>query len=127
MKKLPDQKTRLSGFENALRKGKFTITCEFGPPKGVDTKEILNKAKLLKGLVDGVNVSDLQGSNMSLGTLCTSHLLKDIGLDPIYQITCRDRNRLALQSDLLSAYVLNIKNILVLTGDYTTIGDHLGA
>ncbi|MBC8387990.1 MAG: methylenetetrahydrofolate reductase [Actinobacteria bacterium] len=113
-----------SSFEDALAKGKFAITCEFGPPKGVGTEEIRSKAKILKGLVDGVNVSDLQSSLMSLGSIATCHLLKDIGLEPILQITCRDRNRLALQSDLLSAYVLGIKNVLVLTGDYPTMGDH---
>ena len=111
-------------FENAIRERKFAITSEFSPPRGVDIAEIKRKAELLKDNVIGVNISDLQSSRLSLGALATSHLLKNMGLNPIYQITCRDRNRLALQSDILSAYVLGIKDILVLTGDHPVIGDH---
>ena len=113
-----------SSFKNALSKGKFVITCEIGPPKGAEDVEIRNTAEILRGLADGVNVTDLQSSVMRLGSLTTCHILKEMGLDPIYQVTCRDRNRLALQSDIISAYVLGIRNILALTGDYTTTGDH---
>lgn len=120
-KKLTSNK---SSLKDALEKGKFVVTCEIGPPKGAEDEEIRSTAGLLKGLVDGVNVTDLQSSVMRLGSLTTCHILKDMGLDPIFQVTCRDRNRLALQSDLLSAYVLGVRNILALTGDYTTIGDH---
>ncbi|MDD3777311.1 MAG: methylenetetrahydrofolate reductase [Actinomycetota bacterium] len=111
-------------FQKSLDEGKFTITCEIGPPKGVNVQEIYDTANLLKGLVDGINVTDLQSSVMRLGSLATCHLLTDMGLDPIFQLTCRDRNRLALQSDLLSAYVLGIRNILALTGDHVSVGDH---
>jgi 5,10-methylenetetrahydrofolate reductase len=113
-----------SSFKNSLSKGKFVITCEIGPPKGAEDEEIRNTAEILRGLADGVNVTDLQSSVMRLGSLATCHILKEMGLDPIYQVTCRDRNRLALQSDIISAYVLGIRNILALTGDYTTTGDH---
>jgi len=116
-----------SSLKDALEKGKFAVTCEIGPPKGAGDEEIITTAKILKGIVDGVNVTDLQSSVMKLGSLATCHILKDMGIDPIFQVTCRDRNRLALQSDLLSAYVLGIRNILALTGDYPTTGDHPGA
>jgi 5,10-methylenetetrahydrofolate reductase len=111
-------------FEKNLRSGKFAVTCEIGPPKGAGVEEIREAAGYLKDVADGINVTDLQSSVMRLGSLATCHLLKEWGLDPIFQVTCRDRNRLALQSDLLSAYVLGIRNVLALTGDYTTIGDH---
>src|SRR4030043_1235511 len=113
-----------SSLKEALQKGEFAVTCEIGPPKGVDTGEIYEIGETLKGLTNGINVTDLQSSVMRLGSLATCHLLKDMGHDPIFQITCRDRNRLALQSALLSAAVLGIENVLSLTGDYVTLGDH---
>ena len=111
-------------FEKNLRSGKFAVTCEIGPPKGAEVEGIREAAEYLKDVADGINVTDLQSSVMRLGSLTTCHLLKEWGLDPILQVTCRDRNRLALQSDLLNAYVMGIRNVLALTGDYTTIGDH---
>lgn len=111
-------------LKEALAKGDYAVTCEIGPPKGVDTEEIYEVGGFLKGLVNGINVTDLQSSVMRLGSLATCHMLKDMGHDPIFQMTCRDRNRLALQSDLLSAYTLGIRNVLSLTGDHTTTGDH---
>ncbi|HJX01740.1 MAG TPA: methylenetetrahydrofolate reductase [Candidatus Humimicrobiaceae bacterium] len=113
-----------SKFEKTLEEGKFAVTCEIGPPKGAGIEEIREAAEELRDIADGINVTDLQSSVMRLGSLVTCHLLKDWGLDPIFQVTCRDRNRLILQSDLLSAYVMGIRNILALTGDYTTTGDH---
>ncbi|MBM3707255.1 MAG: 5,10-methylenetetrahydrofolate reductase [Actinobacteria bacterium] len=114
-------------FKDAIESGKFAVTCEIGPPKGAEEEEIKQAAEYLRDVADGINVTDLQSSVMRLGSLTTCHLLKDWGLDPIFQMTCRDRNRLALQSDLLSAYVMGIKNVLALTGDYTTTGDHPNA
>ncbi len=111
-------------LEQAFKKGKFVITAEIGPPKGVDIEESLEDAELLRGRVDGINVTDQQSSVMRLGSLAMCHLLKTKGLDPVFQLTCRDRNRIALQSDLLSAYVLGIENVLCLTGDYVSLGDH---
>src|SRR4030066_310786 len=113
-----------SKFEKALKNGKFAVTSELGPPKGADIEEIKEAAEILRGITDGINVTDLQSSVMRLGSLATCHFLKEWGLDPIFQVTCRDRNRLALQSDLISAYVMGIRNVLALTGDYTTTGDH---
>jgi methylenetetrahydrofolate reductase (NADPH) len=107
-----------------IKEGKFVVTSEISPPKGIDVNEILEDADLIKGRVDAVNVTDLQSSVLKLGSLAVCHLLKKRGIEPILQVTCRDRNRLALQSDLLSAAVLGIENVLVLTGDYPSAGDH---
>jgi 5,10-methylenetetrahydrofolate reductase len=111
-------------FKEKIKSGKFLVTSEIGPPKGIETKTILEDAELIKDLVDAINVTDLQSSVMRLGSLAVCRLLKERNIEPILQITCRDRNRLALQSDLLSAYVLGIDNVLLLTGDHTTLGDH---
>lgn len=104
--------------------GKFVITAEVGPPKGVDIEELLKDAELMRGRVDAINVTDQQSSVMRLGSLPTCRLLKEKGLDPVFQMTCRDRNRIALQSDLLGAYVLGVENVLCLTGDFVALGDH---
>ncbi|MEW6162369.1 MAG: methylenetetrahydrofolate reductase [Nitrospirota bacterium] len=112
------------GFKEALDSKKFVVTAEIGPIKGTDIQEIMENAELIKGKVDAINVTDLQSSVMRLGSMAVCHLLKDRGIDPIFQLTCRDRNRLALQSDLLSAWVLGIRNVLALTGDHPTMGDH---
>jgi len=112
------------GFQESLAAGKFAITSEIGPPKGTHIQEMLADAELLRGRVDAINVTDLQSSVMRLGSLAVCHLLQEKGLEPIFQVTCRDRNRLALQADLLSASVLGIKNVLALTGDYASLGDH---
>jgi len=114
----------MSSLEEAFKSGKFAVTAEVGPPKGVDIEEMLKDAELLRGRVDAINVTDQQSSVMRLGSLVTCHLLKERGLEPVFQITCRDRNRIALQSDLLSAYVLGIENVLCLTGDHVALGDH---
>lgn len=103
---------------------KFVVTTEVGPLKGTDTTEIGEVAELLRGRVDAANVTDQQSSVMRLGSLAVCHLLKEKGLDPVFQMTCRDRNRLALQSDLLSAYILGIENVLAITGDLPALGDH---
>jgi methylenetetrahydrofolate reductase (NADPH) len=107
-----------------VKQGKFVISAEVGPPKGVDIQEMLETAELMRGRVDAINVTDQQSSAMRLGSLATCRLLKEKGLEPVFQVTCRDRNRIALQSDLLSAYVLGIENVLCLTGDHVSLGDH---
>ncbi|MBM4141769.1 MAG: 5,10-methylenetetrahydrofolate reductase [Nitrospira sp.] len=112
------------GFKEALDSGKFLITAEIGPGKGTEIAGLLEDAELMKGKVDAINVTDLQSSVMRLGSMAVCHLLKDHGIDPVFQLTCRDRNRLSLQSDLLSAWVLGIRNVLALTGDHPTLGDH---
>jgi 5,10-methylenetetrahydrofolate reductase len=111
-------------FQEKFKSGKFLVTSEIGPPKGIETKKLLEDAELVRGRVDGINVTDLQSSVMRLGSLVVCGALKQAGFEPIFQMTCRDRNRLALQSDLLSAASLGIENVLILTGDHTTMGDH---
>ncbi|MBP7216710.1 MAG: methylenetetrahydrofolate reductase [Candidatus Omnitrophica bacterium] len=111
-------------FKEKIQAGQFLVTSEVGPPKGIETKRILEDAELIRGRVDGINVTDLQSSVMRLGSLVVCSLLKQKGFEPIFQLTCRDRNRLALQSDLLSAAALGIENVLVLTGDHPALGDH---
>ncbi len=111
-------------LREVLATGRFAVTAEVGPLKGTDTREILEVAELLRGRIDAANVTDQQSSVMRLGSLVTSYLLKGKGLEPIYQMTCRDRNRIALQSDLLSAWVLGIENVLAITGDVPSLGDH---
>lgn len=111
-------------FKEKIQAGKFLITSEVGPPKGIETKVILEDAELVRNRVDAINVTDLQSSVMRLGSLVVSSLLKQKGFEPIFQVTCRDRNRLALQSDILSAASLGIENLLILTGDHPTLGDH---
>jgi methylenetetrahydrofolate reductase (NADPH) len=107
-----------------FEKGKFVVTAEVGPLKGTDTSELMEAVEVLKGKVDAANVTDQQSSVMRLGSLAVCHLLKMKGLEPVFQLTCRDRNRLALQSDLLSAAVLGIENVLSITGDLPVLGDH---
>ncbi len=106
------------------KSGKFIVTAEVGPPKGVDIQEMLHDAELMQGRVDAINVTDQQSSVMRVGSLAISRLLKERGMEPVLQMTCRDRNRIALQSDLLSASVLGIENVLALTGDLPSLGDH---
>ncbi|MFC2005481.1 methylenetetrahydrofolate reductase [Chloroflexota bacterium] len=111
-------------LQSVLESGKFTVTTEIGPLKGTNITEITEVAELLRGKVDAANATDQQSSVMRLGSMVTCHLLKKGGLDPVLQMTCRDRNRIALQSDLLSASVLGIENVLVITGDLPSLGDH---
>jgi 5,10-methylenetetrahydrofolate reductase len=111
-------------LSQAFESQKFVVTAEAGPLKGTDITELEETAEILKGKVDAVNVTDQQSSVMRLGSLAVSHLLSGWGLEPIYQVTCRDRNRIALQSDILSAAVLGIKNVIALTGDLPSSGDH---
>ncbi len=107
--------------------GQFVVTAEVGPPKGIHLDHMVEEAKLYLKDLDAVNITDNQSSVMRTSTLATCVALKNAGLNPIYQATCRDRNRIALQSDLLGAAAMGIDNILCLTGDHTKMGDHPGA
>lgn len=111
-------------FKEKILAGKFLITGEVGPPKGAAVAHLLEEAALFKDRVDATNVTDIQSSVMRVGSLAVSYLLRQRSQEPIYQLTCRDRNRLALQSDILSAAILGIENILILTGDHQASGDH---
>jgi methylenetetrahydrofolate reductase (NADPH) len=117
----------MSKFKQALERGEFVVTGEIGPPKGVDLNKCLDEAVALRNQVTAINVTDLQSAVMRIGSLAVSAKLIERGLEPVFQITCRDRNRLALQSDLLSAWALGIENVLCLTGDHPTLGDHTEA
>ncbi len=108
-------------------KGQFVVTAEVGPPKGIHVDHLVEEAKTYLSGITAVNVTDNQSSVMRMGSLPTCVALKNAGLTPIFQMTCRDRNRIALQSDLLGAAMLGIDNILCLTGDHTRMGDHPGA
>lgn len=115
---------RMRKLRESLKKHKFVVTAEFGPPKGTDVTALKKNGKEISGIVDGVNITDNQGGVMRACPLAISKLLIDLEIDPILQITCRDRNRLAIQSDLLGAHILGIRNVLALTGDPPHIGDH---
>jgi methylenetetrahydrofolate reductase (NADPH) len=117
----------MSKFKQALERGEFVVTGEIGPPKGVDLNKCLDEAVALRNQVTAINVTDLQSAVMRIGSLAVSAKLIERGLEPVFQITCRDRNRLALQSDLLSAWALGVENVLCLTGDHPTLGDHTEA
>jgi 5,10-methylenetetrahydrofolate reductase len=111
-------------LRTALESGRFVVTSEVGPPKGIDVSEMLATAELLRGRVDALNVTDNQAAVMRLCTLAACVHLREHGHEPVYQLTCRDRNRIALQSDLLGAASFGINNVLALTGDHVVVGDH---
>ena len=116
-----------SRFKEALESGKFVVTAEVGPPKGTNIEKLLHHIDLLKDRVDALNVTDNQSAVMRICSLAVCKLIKDRGGEPILQITCRDKNRLAIQSELLGAHVLGIHNVLCLTGDHIVVGDHIDA
>ncbi|MBC7262977.1 MAG: methylenetetrahydrofolate reductase [Chloroflexi bacterium] len=111
-------------FEEKLNSDKFLVTTEVGPPKGADVSEMVHLIEMLKDKVDAINVTDHQSSVMRFPSLGGCLLVKELGGEPILQVTCRDRNRLALQADLLLAYSRGIRNVLCLTGDSIDVGDH---
>ncbi len=113
-----------SNLEKILRAGKFAVTGELGPPKGADANVVLDKAALLKGEVDAVNITDCQTAIVRMSSIAASQLVKSRGVEPVVQMTCRDRNRIGIQSDLLGAWALGMKNLLCLTGDHQKFGNH---
>jgi methylenetetrahydrofolate reductase (NADPH) len=114
----------MPNLESKLRGGKFVITAEAGPPRGARPEVIRKKAKLLKDFVDACNVTDNQTSVVRMSSLAACKLLLEEGVEPVMQMVCRDRNRIAAQSDLLGAAALGIRNVLCLSGDHQTFGDH---
>jgi methylenetetrahydrofolate reductase (NADPH) len=112
-----------SRLKQILAEGQFAVTAECGPPKGADPEAIIRKADLLKGSVDAVNVTDNQTAIVRMSSLAACTLLKSAGLDPVLQVVVRDRNRIALQSDILGASALGIRNVLCLSGDHQRFGN----
>lgn len=111
-------------LREALAAGRFAVTAEIGPPRGVDPDAIARKAALLRGWVDAANVTDNAGAAVRMSSLAGSLLAAEAGVEPVMQLVCRDRNRIALQSDLIGAAALGIPNVLLLTGDHPVFGDH---
>jgi 5,10-methylenetetrahydrofolate reductase len=113
-----------SNLERVLRAGHFAVTGELGPPQSADSTVIREKAALLRGYVDAVNLTDNQTAIVRMSSIGAGTIVVQEGLEPVVQMTCRDRNRLAIQSDLLGAYALGMRNLLCLTGDHQTFGNH---
>jgi len=110
-------------FAERLRAGRFIMTAEVAPPVSCDAQDLLRRATPLRGLADAVNVTDGAGARAHMGALAAAAILLDAGIEPILQITCRDKNRIALQSELMGAAALGVRNVLVLTGDDPKAGD----
>ena len=113
-----------SNLEKLLRKGEFVVTSELGPPRGASREAVEKKAELLKGYADAFNLTDCQTAMVRLSSIASGAILLDMGMEPVVQLTCRDRNRIAMQSDILGAAALGMKNLLCLTGDHQCFGDH---
>lgn len=113
-----------SNLERVLRAGHFAVTGELGPPQSADASVIRKKAAMLRGLVDAVNITDNQTAIVRMSSIGAGTLVVQEGLEPVIQMTCRDRNRLAIQSDLLGAYALGMRNLLCLSGDHQAFGNH---
>lgn len=113
-----------SQLEQVLASGAFAVTAELGPPKGADAQVIVDKANILKGHADAVNITDNQTAIARMCSMAAAKIVIEQGLEPIMQMTCRDRNRLAIQADVLGAAALGVKNLLCLTGDHQSFGNH---
>jgi len=116
-----------SNLERVLESGKFAVTAEIGPPKNADPEVIRKKARIMKGYIDAFNVTDGQTAVVRMASWAACLIGREEGIDPIVQMTCRDRNRIALQMDILGIAALGINNVLCLTGDYVTMGNHPSA
>ena len=113
-----------SRMASRLQKGEFIVTSELTPPKGTNLETLFAKAKMLAKGVDAFNLTDCHGANMAMSPMAVAHLLMDQGIEPIMQMTSRDRNRIAQQADLLGAHALGIRNVVFMGGDPPTNGDH---
>ncbi len=113
-----------SNLEKLLKRGEFVVTSELGPPRGASREAVEKKAEILKGSADAFNITDCQTAMVRLSSIASGVILINMGMEPVIQMTCRDRNRIAIQSDILGAAALGIKNLLCLTGDHQCFGDH---
>ncbi len=116
-----------SNLERVLEAGHFAVTTELGPPKGTDVSIVKEKAEFLRGNVDAVNVTDCQTAVVRLSSIAASAILVQMGVEPVMQMTCRDRNRIAIQSDIFGASALGIKNMLAISGDHQSFGNQKNA
>ncbi|MCL4249536.1 MAG: methylenetetrahydrofolate reductase [Anaerolineae bacterium] len=116
-----------SRFEQVLRAGYFAVTAELNPPDSADPQEVYDAALVLSEVCDGINATDAAGANCHMSSLAICALLVRAGYDPVLQVSCRDRNRIAIQGDLLGAAAMGVRNVLMLTGDDVTVGDQPGA
>jgi len=116
-----------SNLEKVLTSGQFAVTGELGPPKSADPEVVREKARVLKGHVDAVNITDCQTAIVRMSSIAAGLIAKSEGVEPVIQMTCRDRNRIGMQSDILGAAALGLKNLLCLTGDHQKFGNHPGA
>ncbi len=114
----------MSHLSDVIESGRFVITSELNPPKGTDLQPLFDKADMLKDAVDAFNLTDSHAAHMAMAPMAAAHLLRQRGIEPILQLTTRDRNRIALQSDLLGAYALGVENVVFMGGDPPTAGDH---
>ncbi len=114
----------MSHLSDVIDSGRFVITSELNPPKGTDLQPLFDKAEMLKDTVDAFNLTDSHAAHMAMAPMAAAHLLLQRGIEPILQLTTRDRNRIALQSDLLGAYALGVENVVFMGGDPPTAGDH---
>ncbi|KKM67382.1 hypothetical protein LCGC14_1471650 [marine sediment metagenome] len=113
-----------SNLEKLLKRGEFVVTSELGPPRGASREAVEKKAEILKGSADAFNITDCQTAMVRLSSIASGVILINMGMEPVIQMTCRDRNRIAIQSDILGAAALGMKNLLCLTGDHQCFGDH---
>lgn len=113
-----------SDLEKLLKRGEFVVTSELGPPRSASREAVEKKAKMLKGYADAFNLTDCQTAVVRLSSIASGTILINMGMEPVIQMTCRDRNRIAIQSDILGAAALGMKNLLCLTGDHQCFGDH---
>ncbi len=120
----PESRTAETNLSRVLSSGGFAVTGELGPPKGADPAVVREKARLLRGAVDAVNITDNQTAVVRMSSIAAAALAQAEGLEPVVQMTTRDRNRLAIQADLLGAWALGLRNVLCLTGDHQTFGNH---
>ncbi len=113
-----------SNLQKVLESGRFAVTAELGPPKGADAEVVREKARLLKGVADAVNITDCQTAIVRMSSIAAGAVAMQEGVEPVIQMTCRDRNRIGIQSDLLGAWALGARNLLCLTGDHQKFGNH---
>ena len=111
-------------FSESLKSGRFVVTAELNPPKGTDLRALFRHAEALSGMVDAFNLTDSAGANMTMAPIAAAHLMIDRGIEPVLQVTGRDRNRIAIEGDLLAASTLGVINILCMSGDPPGRGDH---